>query len=98
MSGGAGLSIWAISNEIYVVNEESIILLSMFAIFYGVYKYGGPLYSDWAEGYSNKVKGILNAAREDHTNAVKQRIDSVKDLSGVVDVTKDLFAVSKVRS
>lgn len=54
------------------------------------------MYKSWAETHNNKIKSILNAAREDHTNAVKQRIDSVKSLGGVVDVTRDLFAVSKV--
>jgi len=54
------------------------------------------MYKEWAESHNNKIKNILNAARDDHTNAVKQRIDSVKSLGGVVDVTRDLFAVSKV--
>lgn len=55
------------------------------------------MYKGWAEGQVNKIKGILNAAREDHTNAVKARIDNVKELGGVIDVTKQLFEVSKVR-
>ncbi len=53
------------------------------------------MYKQWADGYHDKVKGILNSAREDHVNAVKSRINNVKDLSGVIDITKDLFAVSK---
>lgn len=55
------------------------------------------MYKGWAESQVNKIKGILNAAREDHTNAVKARIDNVKELGGVIDVTKQLFEVSKVR-
>lgn len=97
LSAGTGLSIAAISNELYVVNEESIVMISLLSIFWAVGHYGGPMYKEWAEGHNNKIKNILNAAREDHTNAVKQRIDSVKDLGGVVDITKSLFAVSKVR-
>ena len=54
------------------------------------------MYKDWAEGQVNKIKGILNSAREDHTSAVKQRIENVKELGGVIDVTKSLFEVSKV--
>jgi len=53
------------------------------------------MYKEWADGQVNKIKSILNAAREDHTTAVKQRIDSVKELAGVVDYTKQLFEVSK---
>ena len=54
------------------------------------------MYKDWAEGQISKMKGILNAAREDHTSAVKTRIDHVKELTSVIDVTKQLFEVSKV--
>jgi len=53
------------------------------------------MYKEFAENYSNKIKNILNAARDDHTNAVKSRISSVSDLGGVIQTTKDLFAVSK---
>lgn len=96
LSAGAGLSIAAISNEIYVVNEESIVLLSMLTIFWGVYHYLGPSYSEWADGYANKITGILQTARKDHKDAVQSRINSVKNIGEVVDVTKNLFAVSKV--
>ncbi|KAI9848638.1 MAG: atp4 subunit B of the stator stalk of mitochondrial F1F0 ATP synthase [Thelocarpon superellum] len=95
LSAGAGLSIAAISNEIYVVNEESIVAFSLLSIFWAVATYGGPMYKEWAEGQIAKQKGILNAAREEHTEAVKQRIGSVKELGGVIDITKQLFEVSK---
>lgn len=55
------------------------------------------MYTDWADGQINKMKGILNSARDDHTAAVKTRIDSVKELGGVIDITKQLFELSKVR-
>lgn len=71
-------------------------MLSTLSVFWAVAHYGGPMYKEWAQGQVNKIKGILNAAREDHTTAVKQRIDNVKQLGGVVDITKQLFEVSKV--
>jgi len=95
LSAGAGLSIAAISNELYVVNEETIVAFSLLTIFWAVAKYGGPMYKGWADGQVEKIKGILNAAREDHTNAVKSRIENVKELESVVDITKSLFEVSK---
>lgn len=55
------------------------------------------MYSEWAEGQNKKIAGILNAARADHTEAVKARIDNVQQMSGVVDITRSLFEVSKVR-
>lgn len=97
LSAGAGLSIAAISNELYVLNEETVAAFCLISIFTAVAKYGGPAYSEWAQGQVKKQTDILNAARADHTNAVKQRIDNVKQLSGVVEITKQLFDVSKVR-
>jgi F-type H+-transporting ATPase subunit b len=55
------------------------------------------MYKEWAEGQTNKIKSILNAARADHTEAVKARITNVQQMGGVVDITKQLFEVSKVR-
>ncbi|KAI9868933.1 MAG: atp4 subunit B of the stator stalk of mitochondrial F1F0 ATP synthase [Trichoglossum hirsutum] len=95
LSAGAGISIAAISNELYVVNEESIVAFCLLSIFWAVGKYGGPMYKEWADSQIAKIKGILNAAREDHTQAVKQRIENVKELASVIEITKSLFEVSK---
>ncbi|OAL07413.1 hypothetical protein IQ06DRAFT_264358 [Phaeosphaeriaceae sp. SRC1lsM3a] len=95
LSAGAGLSVAAISNELYVVNEESIVALSLLTIFWAVAKYAGPAWGEYAQQQADKISGILNAARADHTSAVKQRIQSVQDLGGVIDITKTLFEVSK---
>ncbi len=96
LSSAAGLSIYAISNEYYVVNEETVVAFCLLAVWGGLIKYGGPMYKEWAEGQNEKIKGILNAARADHTEAVKTRIDNVEQMSGVIEVTKNLFEVSKV--
>ncbi|KAL1855620.1 ATP synthase F(0) complex subunit B1, mitochondrial [Paecilomyces lecythidis] len=95
LSAGAGLSIAAISNELYVLNEETVAAFCLLSVFTAVAKYGGPAYKEWAQGQVQKQKDILNAARADHTDAVKQRIDNVQQLSGVVEITKQLFEVSK---
>ena len=96
LSAGAGVSIWAISNELYVMNEETVVAFCLLSVFYGIYKYGGPMYSDWAQGQIEKIKGILDTARHGHADAVKARIEDVKPLSHVVEITKQLFEVSKV--
>ena len=96
LSAGAGVSIFGISNEFLVINEETVVAFCLLSVFWAVGKYGGPMYKEWADGQVSKLKGILNAAREDHTAAVKSRIDNVKQLGGVIDVTKQLFEVSKV--
>ncbi|KAK2741919.1 atp4 subunit B of the stator stalk of mitochondrial F1F0 ATP synthase [Myotisia sp. PD_48] len=95
LSGAAGLSVAAISNELYILNEESVVAFCLASMFYAAFKIGGPGYKDWAAGQINKQTEILNSARADHVGAVKQRIEDVKPLSEVVDITKTLFQVSK---
>ncbi|ODQ57589.1 hypothetical protein WICANDRAFT_64937 [Wickerhamomyces anomalus NRRL Y-366-8] len=95
LATGTAASIYAISNELYVVNEESI-LLGCFLAFSGlVVKYVAPLYNDWAESRIKSVSEILNSSRVKHVEAVKDRIESVSELKDVVNTTKVLFEVSK---
>ena len=96
LSAGTGLSIAAISNELYVFNEESVVMLSLLTVYWAVAHYGGPMYSEWAETQINKAKNILVEARKGHAAKVQERIDKVRNLSDVIDITKNLFAVSKV--
>ncbi|PHH88007.1 hypothetical protein CDD83_8130 [Cordyceps sp. RAO-2017] len=95
LSSAAGLSIYAISNEYYVMNEETVIAFCLLSVWTGLIKYGGPAYKEWAEAQNAKIKNILNSARADHTEAVKTRIEDVKQMGSVVDITKGLFEVSK---
>ncbi|KAJ9156859.1 ATP synthase subunit 4 [Coniochaeta hoffmannii] len=95
LSSAAGLSIYAISNEYYVVNEETVVAFCLLSVWGALIKFGGPMYKEWAESQTAKIRNILNAARADHTEAVKARIGDVQQMSEVVDITKSLFAVSK---
>jgi len=96
LSAGTGVSIWAISNELYVLNEESVVAFCLLSVFYGIFRYGGPMYNEWAEAQIKRIKEILDTARRGHADAVKTRIEDVKPLSNVVEITKSLFEVSKV--
>lgn len=78
------------------MNEETIIAISLLSVWGALIKYGGPAYKEWAEAQNNKIKNILNSARADHTEAVKGRIEDVKQMGSVVEITKSLFEVSKV--
>jgi len=95
LSAGTGVSIYAISNELYVVNEESVVAFCLLSVFYGIFTYTGPMYSEWANSQIQKIRDILNGARAGHAEAVKSRMEDVKPLSGVVEITKQLFEVSK---
>lgn len=54
------------------------------------------MYNDWANTTVEKFKDILNTARRGHADSVRTRIEDVKPLSNVVEITKQLFEVSKV--
>ena len=54
------------------------------------------MYKEWAQAHIDKVRNILYTAKENHMNAVRGRIDDVGQLGGVIDITKNLFEVSKV--
>lgn len=81
-----------------MVNEETIVAFSTLSVFWAIWYYLGPQYAGWADAHADKVKGILRQARADHKDVIQSRIDSVKKVSEVVNITKDLFAVSKVKS
>jgi F-type H+-transporting ATPase subunit b len=95
LSSAAGLSIYALSNEYYVVNEETVVAFCLLSVWGALIKFGGPMYTEWADAQTNKIRNILNAARADHTEAVKVRMTDVQQMSEVVEITKSLFAVSK---
>ncbi|RXW12305.1 hypothetical protein EST38_g13549 [Candolleomyces aberdarensis] len=92
---GTGIAAAAISQELYVVNEESIVLLASIIVFTYIGKVIREPYSQWAEGHINRIKGILNSARSEHTDAVKERISSVSQMKDVSSITEGLFALSK---
>ena len=56
------------------------------------------MYKEWADTTIAKIKGTLDDAKKGHANAVRTRIEDVKPLSNVVEITKGLFEVSKVQS
>lgn len=92
---GAGLTSFAVSNELYVANDETVILGGFLIFVALVARSLSKPYSDWANNTANRIAGILNDARANHTKAVQSRIDSVNNKSDIVDTTKALFSVAK---
>ncbi|TFK59202.1 ATP synthase [Pluteus cervinus] len=92
---GTGLAATAISQELYVVNEETVLLVGSIILFTYLGKVIREPYKEWAEGHVQRIRGVLNSARAEHTQAVQQRIDSVGQMKDVVSLTEGLFALSK---
>ncbi|KAK1232909.1 atp4 subunit B of the stator stalk of mitochondrial F1F0 ATP synthase [Marasmius sp. AFHP31] len=92
---GTGLAAAAISQELYVMNEETVLLVGSAIFFTYVAKVIREPYSNWAQSQVDKIKGVLDGARAEHTQAVQERIDSVAQMKDVVSLTQGLFALSK---
>ncbi|TXT07487.1 hypothetical protein VHUM_03207 [Vanrija humicola] len=92
---GVGVTAAAISTEVYVANEETVLAAAFLIIFTAIAKNIGGPYTSWANGHIDKIKSVLNGARAEHTQAVTQRIDSVNQLKDVVPLTEQLYKVAK---
>ncbi|PAV19719.1 ATP synthase [Pyrrhoderma noxium] len=92
---GTGLAAAAISQELYVINEEAVVLAGFAILATYIGKIIREPYKQWAEGHIAKIKGVLDGARAQHTEAVKSRIDSVAQMKDVAAITEGLFALSK---
>ncbi|KAF9341609.1 atp4 subunit B of the stator stalk of mitochondrial F1F0 ATP synthase, partial [Mortierella sp. AD094] len=90
-----GAATYLISKEIYVFNEESLVLLAFAATFGGIVKAAREPFNEWADGHITKIRTVLQKARVDHKAAVEDRIGQVGQMKDVVDVTKALYALSK---
>lgn len=95
LATSAAAAIYGISNEILVIHEETILVVTFTAFAALAAKFVAPLYTEWADGEIKKVNDLLNTSRTKHVTAVKDRIDSVSQLKDVVETTKQLFAISK---
>jgi len=92
---GTGALATAISQELYVVNEETIILVGTLIMFGIIAKAIKEPYKEWAKSQIEKITSVLETSRAEHTQSVKERINSVSQMKDVVDITKGLFALSK---
>ena len=71
-------------------------MIATLGSFWAIGHYVKPLFNEWAGAHKEKQHNLLVAARQAHIDSVQERIDGVKKLGGVIDVTKGLFEVSKV--
>ncbi|KAJ6624843.1 ATP synthase [Mycena sp. CBHHK59/15] len=92
---GTGVVAAAISSELYVITDETVLLVGSMIFLTLVARAIREPYSNWADAQVARIKGVLDAARTDHTQAVKDRIDNVAQMKDVVALTQGLFALSK---
>ncbi|KAJ2769049.1 atp4 subunit B of the stator stalk of mitochondrial F1F0 ATP synthase [Coemansia nantahalensis] len=94
-SGAVGLTALLISKEIYVLNEETILLVAFGSILAVLYKVIKEPYASWADTTLKAFEDALAAARSGHKSAVLAQIESKSQLKDIVQYTKDMFGMSK---
>ncbi|RXK38077.1 F-type H+-transporting ATPase subunit B [Tremella mesenterica] len=92
---GTAVTAAAVSTEIYVANEETVLAVGFLVLLAAIARSIGSPYTAWAENHINRIKDVLGSARAEHTKAVTERIDSVNLLKDVVPLTEQLYAVAK---
>ncbi|KAI9489989.1 hypothetical protein BDB00DRAFT_840381 [Zychaea mexicana] len=92
---GGGAAAALISKEIYILNEETLVLVASGGLLAVLLKYLREPYNNMANDHIERIKSVLNKARADHKTAVQERIDSVGEMKDLVDVTKGLFELSR---
>ncbi|KAI9010343.1 hypothetical protein CLU79DRAFT_774044 [Phycomyces nitens] len=90
-----GAATFLISKEIYVLNEETLVLVASLGLLGVLLKYVREPFTTMANDHISRIKNILVQAREDHKSAVQERINEVGQMKDLVDVTKSLFAISR---
>ncbi len=96
LSASASIAAYLISNEYYIVNEETVVMVASLSTFWAIYHFLGPKFTEWAYGHINRHFQILVDAQQKHIEDINVRLEDVKKMRNVVDITKGLFAVSKV--
>ena len=79
------------------MNEETITAIAIISSWIGIYYFAKEPYKAWAQGHIDRQKAVLNEAKQNHKDVVQERLDSLQELSGVIDITRGLFEVSRVR-
>lgn len=95
LATAAAATVYSIAEGFFVINGESLLVITFFSFIYMTVKVIAPLYGEFARKRIGFVTKTLNDARENHVNAVKDRISEVSNLKDVVTTTKALFEMSK---
>ncbi|KAJ3145093.1 atp4 subunit B of the stator stalk of mitochondrial F1F0 ATP synthase [Irineochytrium annulatum] len=91
----SSIAAWLISKEIYIVDGEFFELGCLFGAYYIWWSGGKEGAKEYFEDRQSTIRNVLNAAREEHKEVVRERMTHIAKLSDVVDVTKSLFGTAK---
>jgi len=91
----ATLGATVISKEFYVINAETFEAFAHIGAFYIWYAASKDAVKEHFAEKRSRFVNVLNAAREDHKAVVSERIEHIKQMGDVVDVTTAMYGMSK---
>lgn len=94
-ASATGLTALLISKEIYVVNEETILVVAFGSILAVLYKIIREPYTNWADSTLKSFENLFIGARKEHRAAVESQIEAKSKLRDIVQYTKSMFGMSK---
>ncbi|KAG5463816.1 MAG: hypothetical protein BJ554DRAFT_3673 [Olpidium bornovanus] len=92
---GVGFTIFLVSKEIYILNADTVLLAAFSAVVYLGFKYLTEPAGQFILDRNHHIWGIQRDARIRHRSIVQSRLDEVDRMSDIVDVTKNMFEMSK---
>lgn len=94
-AAGVGFTIFLVSKEIYLLSSETVLLAAFSTMVYLGFKYLTEPVGQFMLDRNHHVWRIQRDARIRHRSIVQSRLDEVGRMSDIVDVTKNMFEMSK---
>ncbi|KAJ2541219.1 atp4 subunit B of the stator stalk of mitochondrial F1F0 ATP synthase [Coemansia sp. RSA 1853] len=94
-ASATGLTALLISKEIYILNEETLLLVAFGSILAVLYKAIKEPFASWAQSSLGAIENAMASARGEHKSAVLAQIEAKSQLKDIVQYTKSLFGMSK---
>ncbi|KAJ3092732.1 NADPH-dependent diflavin oxidoreductase 1 [Quaeritorhiza haematococci] len=91
----SSIAAFLISKEIYIVDAEFFEMFCIFGAYYLWYRGGKDGMIEYFNDRKSTVQKVLTQAREDHKAVVKERMEHIGKMSDIVDVTNNLYEMSK---
>ncbi|KAJ3227472.1 atp4 subunit B of the stator stalk of mitochondrial F1F0 ATP synthase [Clydaea vesicula] len=91
----SSIAAFAISKEIYIIDAEFLEMWCIFGAYFVWYKAFGEAAKEYLRERKENVRRVLNEARNDHQAVVQERMNHIGKLSDVVEVTENLYGMSK---
>ncbi|RKO94063.1 ATPase, F0 complex, B chain/subunit B/MI25, partial [Blyttiomyces helicus] len=91
----ASVATYVLSKEIYILDLETFEMGCIFGAWYIWYSQSKDSAVEWLRERRGTVLKLMEQARADHKAVVQERIAHIAKMENLVDVTKDLFDMSK---